>query len=69
MLKFEKVDVYVKENNLDEEIVEQVVIQVKYFGYIEKEKNNVDKLNCLEEVKILENFDYYKIKFMFIEVK
>ena len=52
LLKFEKVDSYIKENNLDEEIVEQAVIQVKYSGYIEKERNNADKLNRLEEVKI-----------------
>jgi tRNA uridine 5-carboxymethylaminomethyl modification enzyme len=69
MLKFEKVDSYIKENNLDEEIVEQAVIQVKYSGYIEKERNNADKLNRLEEVKIPENFDYNKIKSMSIEAK
>ncbi len=69
MLKFEKVDAYIKENNLDEEIVEQAVIQVKYSGYIEKERNNADKLNRLEEVKIPDNFDYNKIKSMSIEAK
>lgn len=69
MLKFEKVSSYVEENNLDEEIVEQSVIQVKYSGYIEKERNNADKLNRLEEVKIPDNFDYNKIKSMSIEAK
>ncbi|WP_338841673.1 tRNA uridine-5-carboxymethylaminomethyl(34) synthesis enzyme MnmG [Flavobacterium ginsenosidimutans] len=69
MLKFEKVSAYIEENNLDEEIVEQAVIQVKYSGYIEKERNNADKLNRLEEVKIPENFDYNKIKSMSIEAK
>ncbi|MDQ6528611.1 tRNA uridine-5-carboxymethylaminomethyl(34) synthesis enzyme MnmG [Flavobacterium sp. LHD-85] len=69
MLKFEKVDAYIKENDLDEEIVEQAVIQVKYSGYIEKERNNADKLNRLEEVKIPDNFDYNKIKSMSIEAK
>lgn len=69
MLKFEKVEAYIKENDLDEEIVEQAVIQVKYSGYIEKERNNADKLNRLEEVKIPENFDYNKIKSMSIEAK
>ncbi|GAA3751333.1 tRNA uridine-5-carboxymethylaminomethyl(34) synthesis enzyme MnmG [Flavobacterium ginsengisoli] len=69
MLKFEKVEAYIKENDLDEEIVEQAVIQVKYSGYIEKERNNADKLNRLEEVKIPDNFDYNKIKSMSIEAK
>ncbi|PBJ12735.1 tRNA uridine-5-carboxymethylaminomethyl(34) synthesis enzyme MnmG [Flavobacterium sp. ACN6] len=69
MVKFEKVSSYIQENDLDEEIVEQAVIQVKYSGYIEKERNNADKLNRLEEVKIPENFDYNKIKSMSIEAK
>lgn len=69
MLKFEKVKAYVEENNLDKEILEQAEIQVKYSGYIEKERNNADKLTRLEEVKIPENFDYNKIKSMSIEAK
>lgn len=69
MLKFDKVSAYIEENDLDEEIVEQAVIQVKYSGYIEKERNNADKLSRLEEVKIPDNFDYNKIKSMSIEAK
>ncbi|OIV42437.1 tRNA uridine-5-carboxymethylaminomethyl(34) synthesis enzyme MnmG [Flavobacterium johnsoniae] len=69
MLKFEKVKAYVEENSLDKEILEQAEIQVKYSGYIEKERNNADKLTRLEEVKIPENFDYNKIKSMSIEAK
>ncbi|MDR6760604.1 tRNA uridine 5-carboxymethylaminomethyl modification enzyme [Flavobacterium sp. 2755] len=69
MLKFEKVKAYVEENDLDKEILEQAEIQVKYSGYIEKERNNADKLTRLEEVKIPENFDYNKIKSMSIEAK
>lgn len=68
-LKFEKVASYVSENNLDREILEQAEIQVKYSGYIEKERNNADKLTRLEDVKIPENFDYHKIKSMSIEAK
>ncbi|KRD11385.1 tRNA uridine 5-carboxymethylaminomethyl modification protein [Flavobacterium sp. Root901] len=69
MLKFEKVKAYVEEHNLDKEVLEQAEIQVKYSGYIEKERNNADKLTRLEEVKIPENFDYSKIKSMSIEAK
>ncbi|MEN2398521.1 tRNA uridine-5-carboxymethylaminomethyl(34) synthesis enzyme MnmG [Flavobacterium sp. MC2016-06] len=69
MMKFEKVSEYTSENNLDQEILEQAEIQVKYSGYIEKERNNADKLTRLEEVKIPENFDYNKIKSMSIEAK
>jgi tRNA uridine 5-carboxymethylaminomethyl modification enzyme len=68
-LKFEKVKQYAEVNNLDREILEQAEIQVKYSGYIEKERNNADKLTRLEDVKIPENFDYEKIKSMSIEAK
>ncbi|WP_158728040.1 MULTISPECIES: tRNA uridine-5-carboxymethylaminomethyl(34) synthesis enzyme MnmG [unclassified Flavobacterium] len=69
ILKFEKVTVYIDEHDLDQEILEQAEIQVKYSGYIEKERNNADKLLRLEDVKIPENFDYEKIKSMSIEAK
>ena len=68
-MKFEKVKSYVSNHSLDKEIIEQAEIQVKYSGYIEKEKNNAEKLIRLEDIKIPENFDYYKIKSMSIEAK
>ena len=69
ILKFEKVQHYIQENDLDKEIIEQAEIQVKYSGYIEKERNNAEKLIRLEDIKIPENFDYHKIKSMSIEAK
>ena len=69
VLKFEKVKEYVENANVDQEILEQAEIQVKYSGYIQKERNNADKLTRLEDVKIPENFDYEKIKSMSIEAK
>ena len=69
ILKFEKVKEYVNEHNLDREVIEQAEIQVKYSGYIEKEKNNADKLNRLEDVKIPVNFDYDKIKSLSFEAR
>jgi tRNA uridine 5-carboxymethylaminomethyl modification enzyme len=69
ILKFEKVQEYIAEHNLDREIIEQAEVQVKYSGYIEKEKNNADKLNRLEDVKIPENFDYDKIKSLSYEAR
>jgi tRNA uridine 5-carboxymethylaminomethyl modification enzyme len=67
--KFEAVESYIQENNLDTEVIEQAEIQVKYSGYIEKEKNNADKLNRLEYVKIPANFDYSQIKSMSMEAR
>ncbi|MFD2822531.1 tRNA uridine-5-carboxymethylaminomethyl(34) synthesis enzyme MnmG [Lacinutrix iliipiscaria] len=67
--QFEAVENYIQENNLDSEVIEQTEIQVKYSGYIEKEKNNADKLSRLEYVKIPENFDYSQIKSMSLEAR
>jgi tRNA uridine 5-carboxymethylaminomethyl modification enzyme len=47
----------------DDEVREQAEINIKYKGYIEKEKENVAKLNRLETIKIPEDFDYSKISF------
>ncbi|MCL4138864.1 UNVERIFIED_CONTAM: hypothetical protein GTU68_066884 [Idotea baltica] len=60
---------YIQEHNLDSEVIEQTAIQVKYSGYIEKEKNNADKLSRLEYVKIPVNFDYSQIKSMSLEAR
>jgi tRNA uridine 5-carboxymethylaminomethyl modification enzyme len=67
--KFKAVEEYIQENNLDREVIEQAEIQVKYAGYIAKEKNNADKLHRLEYVKIPENFDYSQIKSMSFEAR
>lgn len=69
MRKIDEVDRYIKANNLDTEIIEQAEIQIKYSGYISKEKNNADKLSRLEYVKIPANFDYSQIKSMSIEAR
>ena len=60
---------YIQNEKLDQEVVEQAEIQVKYSGYIEKERNNADKLKRLEDLVIPQNFDYDKIKSMSIEAK
>ena len=67
--KFEAVENYIQANDLDNEVIEQTEIQVKYAGYIEKEKNNADKLNRLENLKIPADFDYSKLKSMSIEAR
>ena len=52
---------YIKKNELTEEEKTCAEVEVKYAGYIEKERNNADKLNRLESVRIPDNFDYDKI--------
>tara|TARA_S200000501_G_scaffold318191_1_gene311878 strand:- start:6291 stop:8162 length:1872 start_codon:yes stop_codon:yes gene_type:complete len=53
---------YISSNHFSEEVQDQAEIQIKYSGYIQKEKNNADKLNRLESVKIPKDFDYKKLK-------
>lgn len=69
MMKFKKVKEYIATHDLDTEILEQAEVQVKYSGYIDKERNNADKLHRLEDVKIPEDFDYDKIKSLSYEAK
>ncbi|UKS65357.1 tRNA uridine-5-carboxymethylaminomethyl(34) synthesis enzyme MnmG [Rossellomorea marisflavi] len=49
------------ELDLDPEVEEQVEIQVKYEGYIEKSLQQVDKMKKMENKRIPENIDYSKI--------
>ena len=60
---------FVINNSIDEEIIEQVEIHLKYSGYIEKERNNADKLNRLENVSIPQSFDYTKVKSLSFEAR
>jgi tRNA uridine 5-carboxymethylaminomethyl modification enzyme len=46
------------ETALDPEVEEQVEIQIKYEGYIEKSLQQVDRLKKMEDKKIPENIDY-----------
>src|SRR5210317_2158736 len=64
-----QVEDFITSNNLDYEVLQQTEIQIKYAGYIEKEKNNADKLNRLEGIRIPENFDYGKLKSLSFEAR
>ncbi len=67
--KIKSVALFVAEHNLDNEVIEQTEIHVKYAGYIKKEKNQADKLNRLENVPIPTNFNYEKVKSLSIEAR
>ena len=69
MRKIKSVDDYIKVHNLDTEVIEQTEIQVKYSGYIDKEKNNADKLNRLENIKIPPHFNYSNLQSMSLEAR
>jgi len=50
-----------KAREYSEETQEQAEINIKYKGYIEKEKENVAKLQRMENIKIPDDFDFSKV--------
>ena len=62
MTGLESVKRFVSENSFSPDVLEQTEVQVKYSGYIEKEKANAKKLNNLENIKIPSNFNYSKVQ-------
>ena len=57
------------EDELSDEVKEQVEIQVKYEGYIEKSLQQVDRLKKMENKKIPENIDYDAINGLATEAR
>lgn len=62
MLSLESVKLFLDKNKFKDDVLEQTEVQVKYSGYIEKEKANAEKLNNLENIKIPTKFDYSKVQ-------
>jgi tRNA uridine 5-carboxymethylaminomethyl modification enzyme len=69
MLGLNSVASFVYDNNIDSEVLEQAEVQVKYSGYIAKERVNADKLLRLENVKIPVGFDYSKLQSLSYEAR
>ena len=61
MLSLESVKFFLENNDFKNDVLEQTEVQVKYSGYIEKEKANAEKLNNLENIKIPISFNYSKV--------
>jgi len=62
MTGLESVKAFISKNSFSPDVLEQTEVQVKYSGYIEKEKANAKKLNNLESIKIPSNFNYSKVQ-------
>ena len=60
---------HITENLYENSNIEQVEIDIKYSGYIEREKENANKLKRLEYVKIPEDIDYHKFSSLSNESK
>ena len=69
LLRFQNVTAFLEEKNMGDVILEQAEIEIKYAGYIEKEKRTADKLKRLENIKIPQAFDYDRLASLSHEAK
>ena len=66
---FNELGSFIKNSNIDDSIFEQAEIEIKYSGYIEKEKKNANKLKRLENIKIPSSFNFNKLASLSFEAK
>ncbi|MDA9572288.1 tRNA uridine-5-carboxymethylaminomethyl(34) synthesis enzyme MnmG [Flavobacteriaceae bacterium] len=69
LLKFDGITSFLMENEMDDSIFEQAEIEIKYAGYIEKERRTADKLKRLENIKIPFQFNYDRLASLSHEAK
>ena len=65
----EEVSGFINKEKIDEKSIEQAEIQIKYLGYINKEKEIANKLKRLETVSIPNNFNYTALSSLSSEAK
>jgi tRNA uridine 5-carboxymethylaminomethyl modification enzyme len=56
--QFDSISSYLKDFKIHDDVFEQAEIEIKYAGYIEKEKRNADKLKRLENISIPRDFNF-----------
>jgi len=56
--QFDSINTYLTDFNINDDVFEQAEIEIKYAGYIEKEKRNADKLKRLENISIPRDFNF-----------
>ena len=56
--QFDSISSYLKDFKIDDDVFEQAEIEIKYAGYIDKEKRNADKLKRLENILIPRDFNF-----------
>ena len=60
---------FIEKNELSREVVDQVEIQIKYRGYIERERYYAEKMHRLESIAIPESFDFMALTSLTIEAR
>ena len=69
LLDLNPIQLYCLLNEIEDDEFQQVEIQIKYGGYIEKEKSNAKKLQSLEKRKIPLQIDYHQLSSLSSEAK
>lgn len=64
-----KLKKFIAENEIDAEVIEEAEIQIKYKGYIEREKFIAEKLRRLENIAIPSDFDFHSMNSLTIEAR
>ena len=55
--------------DLRDEVLESVEVQIKYQGYIDRERQNADKMHRLEDVRLRPDFDYESLHALSTEAR
>ncbi len=64
-----KLQRFMAEHDFSAEVVEEAEIQIKYKGYIEREKHIAEKLHRLENIEIPAGFDFFSMQSLTIEAR
>ncbi len=62
-------DRFMQDGHFSDEVIEQAEIQIKYKGYIEREKLIAAKLHRLENIRIPDGFDFHTMQSLTIEAR
>lgn len=60
---------FIEKNNITPEIIEEAEIEIKYSGYIERERGVAEKLHRLENITIPKEFDFSAMQSLTIEAR
>ena len=64
-----KLKKFIADNEMSAEMIEEAEIQIKYKGYIEREKFIAEKLRHLENITIPDDFDFHSMNSLTIEAR
>ena len=64
-----KLKKFIERNKINTEAIEEAEIQIKYKGYIEREKFIAEKLHRLENIRIPDDFDFFSLQALTIEAR